>query len=159
MRTIKEYLLPMLYAVAITWAFVFACRADAKTVSRDTIKKTIVETSVRYGVDPQLALAIAERESNLNPDAVGSIGELGVFQLRPEYHKVRRGDYAHNIDVAIRYLAKLKQSCSHYGEAYFVCYNVGPNYKRLKYPHLFPYYKHVTKIMVRNSQYLVANSD
>lgn len=46
----------------------------------------ITAISIQHGVDPNLAVAIAKTESRLNPAAVGTIGEIGIFQLRPEYY-------------------------------------------------------------------------
>src|SRR5690606_31993954 len=112
----------------------------------------IKKTALKYNVDPELALAIAEKESSFNPNAIGSKGEIGLFQLRPEYHDVRPGEVEHNIDVAIRYLAQLQRKCAHYLDAFFICYNLGPNYKRLKHPTKFPYYKQVKAIMNRNKR-------
>jgi soluble lytic murein transglycosylase-like protein len=43
----------------------------------------IASTATTYGVDPSLALEVAIQESGLNQNAVGSAGEIGVFQLLP----------------------------------------------------------------------------
>lgn len=50
-----------------------------------TIATMIVTISVSMGFDPNVALSVAMTESRLNPDAIGGIGEVGLFQLRPEY--------------------------------------------------------------------------
>lgn len=113
----------------------------------------IMEVASEYGVDPQLAVAIAVVESGMNPEARGALGEVGLFQLRPEFHPVVEGDPSHNIKVAIRYLAYVKERCAPiYGDAWFICYNTGPHRKeRLTRPHEFPYYKKVRRIAdVRN---------
>jgi soluble lytic murein transglycosylase-like protein len=101
-------------------------------------------------------LAIATVESRLNPNAIGAIGEIGLFQLRPEFHSVKRGEIDHNINVATRYLAKLQKQCAHYGDAFFVCFNYGPG-RRLKRPKQFPYYIKVMEVMNanRNERYVV----
>jgi len=45
-----------------------------------TIPDMIRDTARQYGVDPALALAVAQRESSLNPYARGQAQELGLFQ-------------------------------------------------------------------------------
>lgn len=49
-----------------------------------TIEALIVSISLSMGFDPNIALSVAKVESKLNPSAVGKIGEIGLFQLRPE---------------------------------------------------------------------------
>lgn len=111
--------------------------------SREEVELTIREMAHQNHIDEELALAIAEVESGMNPNAVGSLGELGVFQLRPEFHDVKPGAVLKNTATAMKYMARIQKACSHYGDAWFVCWNLGPNYKRLKYPRLFPYYDKV----------------
>lgn len=56
---------------------------SAKTVSRDVLIQQIkVITSTEY---PELALAIAYRESRFNPSAVSSAGAKGTFQVMPSW--------------------------------------------------------------------------
>ena len=43
----------------------------------------IQQEALRQGVPPELALAVARRESGLNPYAVGAAGEVGLYQLMP----------------------------------------------------------------------------
>ena len=111
----------------------------------DSIVKIIERKAVKYGIDPKLAVAIAMTESNLNPNAVGSLGEIGLFQLRPEFHDVKQGDIKHNVELAMRYLSYVKNRClRRYDVAWFVCFNTGPNRKKLiERPQEFSYYKKV----------------
>lgn len=51
-----------------------------------TITGLIMTISLQMGFDPNMAIAIAQYESSLNPKAVGAIGEVGLFQLRPEFY-------------------------------------------------------------------------
>jgi hypothetical protein len=48
-----------------------------------TLSHLIVRACRRHGIDPWLLAAMAVRESGLNPDARGAMGELGVLQLHP----------------------------------------------------------------------------
>jgi hypothetical protein len=47
------------------------------------IATLVTETAVSLGLDPALALAQAQQESRLNPNAVSSAGARGVMQLMP----------------------------------------------------------------------------
>jgi soluble lytic murein transglycosylase-like protein len=106
-----------------------------------------------YGIDPKVAIAVARYESSLNPNAIGKLGELGIFQLRPEfipkYSKKELLNPAINIVIGIQRLKQIKETCVHKnGIDWLVCYNYGEsNAKRVKYPSLFPYVKNVKKIM------------
>lgn len=53
------------------------------STSASAITTLIASTAEQYGVDPQLALEVAIEESSLNPNASGSSGEIGLFQLMP----------------------------------------------------------------------------
>lgn len=41
------------------------------------------EAGQRYGIDPILLKAIAIQESALNPNAVNSVGDIGLMQINP----------------------------------------------------------------------------
>lgn len=116
-------------------------------VSVHQIKHEIQKTAIEHDINPVLALAIAKVESGFNRHKIGDVGEVGVFQLRPEFHKVKIGDTRHNIKVAIKYMVYVKKRCyNRYGEAWFICYNTGPNRKHIiKKPREFKYYKKVVE--------------
>jgi soluble lytic murein transglycosylase-like protein len=54
------------------------------SASRDAIRASIDRWSRFYGVDPQLARALAWMESGFQQDVVSSAGAIGVMQLLPE---------------------------------------------------------------------------
>jgi soluble lytic murein transglycosylase-like protein len=137
------------WALILFLAFVIGMlvTTEVNAQTKPEIERIIVQAANAHGVSPQLALAIADVESQMNPNMVGSLGEIGLFQLRPEYHRVVRGDVQANVNTAMRYLAQLQRDCGQYGDAFFVCYNYGPS-RPLKYPRLFPYYKKVKQAMV-----------
>ena len=100
----------------------------------------ITEAASKYGVDPKLALAIAETESDFKENAVGKLGEKGIFQLLPKFHS----DYS--IDSGVQYLALVKQVCSpYYGDYWVVCYNRGPYAEFPEDPENNQYYQKVSK--------------
>ncbi len=136
----------------------FLSLSPAQAQDRSEILASIQTAAVEHGIDPNLAVAIATVESNLNPNTVGLLNEQGLFQLRPEYHPVAKGDIRGNIQAAMLYLTRLKKSCASYGDAFFVCFNLG-EYKKIRYPTKFPYYSKVMKVVEsrRASRRLVVN--
>lgn len=148
-EVIDTIFLAVLYAILTIACIIASENSNAQT--RGELVQKIRTSAIHHGVDPDLAVAIAEVESGLNPHAVGSMGEIGVFQLRPEFHPVSRKSQTHNIDVALRYLARLQHECSMYGDAYFVCFNYGQA-RKLKYPRLFPYYRKVKAMQAKRER-------
>lgn len=114
-----------------------------------TILSLIGLYSAMYGIDPKVALAVAKVESNLNVNAVGSKGEIGLFQIMPStYPKVSKQDLFNpeiNIKLGIQHLAWNKKYCKYRENNLFLtCYNYGiKNTEKIKYPQLWPYYKKV----------------
>lgn len=99
------------------------------------------------GLNCKTVLSIAHVESGLNPNAVGkSHGEIGLFQLRPEFHECASFKPRVNTFCAINYLRKLKNRFfKKHGECYITFYNTGPNAK-INYPCKHKYFKKVNKI-------------
>jgi len=98
-----------------------------------------------YNINPAVAIAVAEQESKLDPNAVGALNEQGLFQLRPEFNseytieQLRQPEI--NIKLGLAYLAKMQKECKHKGDLEFLtCFNLGPSAaKKIKFPGLFPY--------------------
>jgi hypothetical protein len=143
-------------AIILLLAFILGMFMSKDANAQD-IKSLIVTEANRQGFDADLALAIAEVESRLNPNARGTHGEVGVFQLHPGYHAVST-DVRSNVRTAIRYLKELQVTCASYGEAFFVCFNYGTA-RRLKHPKLFPYFKKVQVVIRKHRQTYVASSE
>lgn len=95
----------------------------------DTVTK-IVRTAEFHGVDPALAVAVAQVESGINQNARGSSGEIGIFQLMPStarYLGVDPYDEDQNIEGGVRYLKEMLRVCG--GDAFsaLLAYNSGPD--------------------------------
>lgn len=118
-------------------------------MSADTIIGLIMALAPVVGVDPSVALAVARVESSLDPQAIGQDGEIGLYQLMPQYvpgyTEKQLRDPVVNIYIGLRRLKESKDTCVHRkGINYLVCYNYGPtNAKRIKYPSKFPYVRKV----------------
>lgn len=101
--------------------------------------------------DPNVALAVAKVESGLNPSAIGGQGEVGLFQLKPQFvSSVSKKELLNphvNAIVGIQRLKEEKERCSHKsGLTFLICYNYGrTNAKRVVFPETFPYVIKVTK--------------
>lgn len=132
----------------VLWATTVLCvPATASEVVTEV--RTI---AAEEGIDPDLLVAIIKVESNFNVNAVGSVGEEGLMQLKPKYHSagfnVRK-----NVTTGARYLLWLKErpECKSRGKAWFTCYQTGPN-KKLKDAETYYYYLRVNKARMIASQ-------
>jgi hypothetical protein len=83
------------------------------SASRDVVRAAIDRWARSYGVDPQLARALAWMESGFQQDVVSSVGAIGVMQLLPETWEfvdtVLLGrptprTYEGNVQAGVRYL-------------------------------------------------------
>jgi hypothetical protein len=124
-------------------------------MSKATIIKLIIYYSHLNGINPNVALAVAEHESNFNPNAIGALLEIGIFQIRPEFSKLSKAELKKpekNIKEGIRLLKVARDKCIHQKKnEWLVCYNYGQtNALRVKHPELWPYVTKVNKIIASN---------
>jgi len=94
-----------------------------------SIQQLITNTAAAAGVPPALALQVARQESSLNPNAMGSKGELGLFQLMPSTAAAlgvtNPLDPIQNTQGGVAYLAQLFQQFGSW-DAALAAYNWGP---------------------------------
>lgn len=94
------------------------------------IAKMVQVAAQKYGVDPKLALAVAQTESNMTADAVSSAGAVGVMQLMPETARamgVRNiYDPRENIDGGVKYLKQMLTTFNGDIKKSVAAYNAGP---------------------------------
>jgi hypothetical protein len=97
------------------------------------IEQLVVQAAQQYGVDPQLAWALAKVESNFNPNAQSSVGAIGVMQMTPVaaatagYSWQDMFDPVKNIHAGIRYLKRMLDQFGNI-EIAIAAYNAGPTY-------------------------------
>lgn len=129
----------LLAIMAFLLTFILMYRTCAKAA---TIEEMIRVEAVKQGIDPDIAVAVAKVESNLNPKALGSFGEIGLFQIMPYYAKGRNlWSLKTNIQVGIHILKACTKNTPSTPYA-IVCYNQGLH-RHPRYPELHPYYKRV----------------
>lgn len=110
-----------------------------------------------FNIDPYVALAVAYEESSLNPKAVGTKGEVGLFQIMPQmykqagYTKKQMEEPLNNIYMGLRMLQDAKKTCVHKGPLTFlVCYNAGPSVaKKIRKPASFAYVVKVKRRLIK----------
>jgi len=83
----------------------------ALAAASPTIAALVQQIASQYGLNPQLALAVATQESGLNPNAVSPAGAQGVMQLEPgtaqQYGVTNPFDPTQNITAGVKYLLSL----------------------------------------------------
>jgi soluble lytic murein transglycosylase len=103
------------------------------------ITEALVEEAEKFNFDPVFVMAVIRTESNFDPRVVGSVGELGLMQIRPETgewmakrEKIKwKGekslkDPVQNIRIGVAYLAYLRDHFENKAYKYISAYNVGP---------------------------------
>jgi soluble lytic murein transglycosylase len=109
------------------------------------IARTIINESAKYKLDPVFVLAIIATESKFNPEAIGSVGEIGLMQIRPETAKWMAAKMGMkwqgkeslknpntNIKISLAYMNYLRTKFISKPTRYVSAYNMGPlNVRRL----------------------------
>lgn len=111
------------------------------------VKQIIIEEAQKQGLDPSIALAIADVESHTSTKAIGGIGELGLFQIRPEFVAIPAYmlfDARTNARLGIQQLIYWRSHCpTNKNLDWIGCFNQG--HRNPKFPKELPYYKKVMR--------------
>jgi soluble lytic murein transglycosylase len=109
------------------------------------IASTIITEAAKYKVDPIFVLALIKTESKFNPLALGSFGEIGLMQVKPntaEWIAKKNGipwsgkktlqNPLANIRIGMAYMNYLRGKFEKTPIKYVSAYNMGPlNVRRL----------------------------
>lgn len=106
--------------------------------SRDVVK-ALLETSHTHHYDPIFLMAVIKTESQFRPGVIGSAGEIGLMQIKPDTAKwmcEKQGikwkgkdslkDPSYNIQIGALYFKYLKKSLKSKAAHYIAAYNSGP---------------------------------
>ena len=94
------------------------------------IQSLITSVANQFSVPPSIALAVAQKESGFNQNAVGAAGEIGVMQLMPATAAglgVDPSDLTQNVTGGVSLLASLYQQFGDWSDA-LAAYNAGPTH-------------------------------
>jgi soluble lytic murein transglycosylase-like protein len=85
--------------------------------------------SSKYNIDKNLVNAVISVESRFNSQTIGSVGEVGLMQIRPvfviETHE-QLLDPCTNVHRGIQLLNSFRNTCKHKtNNTFIICYNRG----------------------------------
>ena len=113
-------------------------RRNGRQLASQEVVKTLIEVSRLNRYDPIFLMAVIKTESHFKPDAIGSAGEIGLMQIKPDTAKwicEKKGmkwrgknalkDPQYNIEVGALYFKYLKKSLKSRAASYITAYNTG----------------------------------
>jgi soluble lytic murein transglycosylase len=103
------------------------------------IAQTIIDESLKYGFDPVFVMSVISHESRFKPTTIGSFGEIGLMQIRPQTAKWiskklnleysgKKKDLKSpeiNIRLGTAYLSYLRGHFDSQARLYLAAYNMG----------------------------------
>ena len=98
-------------------------------MSKTDYQNLVATTALNAGVDPVLALAVAQQESGFNPGAVSPEGAIGIMQLMPGTAAglgVNPYDPAENVQGGVNFLSQLLAQFGGDQAKALAAYNWGP---------------------------------
>lgn len=120
--------------------------------SQHNVPQMIERAATEYGIDPKLALALAETESGFNPMAKSAKGAIGVMQLMPDTAaslKVNPYDLKSNVYGGVRYLRFLLEKYEGDAQKALAAYNAGPTRADAERGLPLETKRHIARIMAR----------
>lgn len=148
-----------------TYVKTYLKKSNPKLASKKFLKAVFKE-SKQYGYDPIFLMAVIKTESQFNERAVGSAGEIGLMQIKPEtaqwickkYGVKWKGPQAlrnpeYNVKISALYFKYLKQALKSKSNKYVNAYNMGigklartPAEDLAEHPYYHKVIKHYTEI-------------
>ncbi|MEK2688248.1 lytic transglycosylase domain-containing protein [Bdellovibrio sp. GT3] len=116
------------------------------------ISSVIISESDKYNLDPVFVLAIIKTESSFDPLIVGSFGEIGLMQIKPDTAEWIAKKYGiawkgkktlqnpvSNVRIGAAYMDYLRKQFPGKATKYVSAYNMGPrNVRRLVAKNVMP---------------------
>ncbi len=115
-------------------------KKENTNLDADDLTETLMKVSQKHGYDPIFLLAVIKTESEFKPNAVGSAGEIGLMQIKPETaawickknnitwlgaERLKNPHY--NILIGGYYFEYLKKTLHSQSARYVNAYNMGIN--------------------------------
>ena len=111
---------------------------DSRHEARSLTDSIIIEAN-KHKMDPLFVISVIQLESQFDPKAVGTVGEIGLMQVRPttaqwiaEKYDIPMNkkhtlfDVRLNVRIGVAYLAMLREKYEASPRQYLTAYNVGP---------------------------------
>ncbi|MBC7420235.1 MAG: lytic transglycosylase domain-containing protein [Bdellovibrio sp.] len=109
-------------------------------LNADDLTDTLLKVSKTHGYDPIFLLAVIKTESQFNPNAIGSAGEIGLMQIKPDtaewickknklrwFGAKRLKNPHYNVLIGAFYFQYLKKTLHSQSARYINAYNMGIN--------------------------------
>ncbi len=111
---------------------------NGRQLASADVVNTLIHESKKNQYDPIFLMAIIKTESEFRPNVIGSAGEIGLMQIKPDTAKwicEKKGikwkgknslkDPHYNIEVGAIYFKYLKKSLNSKAASYITAYNTG----------------------------------
>lgn len=113
-------------------------RNNGRQLASKDVVETLIQESKKNQYDPIFLMAIIKTESHFRPNVIGSAGEIGLMQIKPDTAKWicdKKGlkwkgkealkDPHYNIEIGALYFKYLKKSLKSKAAHYITAYNTG----------------------------------
>jgi soluble lytic murein transglycosylase len=113
-------------------------KSNGRELASREIVRTLIQISKQNQYDPIFLMAVIKTESQFRPHVIGSAGEIGLMQIKPdtaEWICGKKGikwkgknslkDPHYNIEVGALYFKYLKKSLKSKAASYITAYNTG----------------------------------
>lgn len=100
------------------------------------VMNILTAKAAKYKIPLNVAMALAQIESNFDPFAVSPTNDFGLYQVNSKYHKFDRARIflpEYNIDIAFKILCDFYKQSGSWPVA-VALYNRGANYEQSKHP-------------------------
>lgn len=136
-------------------------QSQNETIDAEKLTNTLISISRRHNEDPVFLLSVIKTESKFNQNAIGSVGEVGLMQIRPEtaewickkFNIAWKGaealkDPSYNVLVGSFYFQYLKKTLNKSKPVrYITAYNTGLKTLKKMSPEKFQEREYFTRVI------------